>query len=130
MADFKVRGRIFEVDEDTLTDLMSEWEIHRGDAIRMYFEEMGIIEPGMGEEIIEVIPQRPKRKYNKSDKPRKPTTRERKVDEDKLTLITLIEKALSDIAETDPRTNETDLHFIFENAHYSIKLTKHRPPKK
>lgn len=129
MADFKVRGRIFEVDEPILTDLMNEWEIHRGDAIRMYFEEMGIIEPGKGEEIIEVIPQRPKRKYNKSDKPRKPTTRERKVDEDKLTLITLIEKALSDITETDPRTNETDLHFSFNGSDYSVKLTKHRPKK-
>ena len=129
MADFKVRGRIFEVDESILTDLMNEWEIHRGDAIRMYFEEMGMIEPGKGEKIIEVIPQRPKRKYNKSDKPRKPTTRERKVDEDKLALITLIEKALSDIAETDPRTNETDLHLRFNGSEYSVKLTKHRPKK-
>ena len=129
MADFKVRGRIFEVDEGTLTDLMNEWEIHRGDAIRMYFEEMGIIELGTGEELIEVIPQRPKRKYNKSDKPRKPTTRERKVDEDKLTLITHIEKAISELAELEARTNETDLHFSFNGSDYSVKLTKHRPKK-
>ena len=130
MADFKVRGRIFEVDEGTLTDLMSEWEIHRGDAIRMYFEEMGIVEPGKGEEIIEVIPQRPKRKYNKSDKPRKAVERERKVDPDKLTLIQILEKALTDTAvAVDPRTNETDLHFKYNGADYSVKLTKHRVKK-
>lgn len=130
MADFKVRGRIFEVDEGTLTDLMSEWEIHRGDAIRMYFEEMGIVEPGKGEEIIEVIPQRPKRKYNKSDKPRKAVERERKVDPDKLTLIQILEKALTDTAVVvDPRTNETDLHFKYNGADYSVKLTKHRAKK-
>ena len=130
MADFKVRGRIFEVDEGTLTDLMTEWEIHRGDAIRMYFEEMGIVEPGKGEEIIEVIPQRPKRKYNKSDKPRKAVERERKVDPDKLTLIQILEKALTDTAVVvDPRTNETDLHFKYNGADYSVKLTKHRAKK-
>ena len=130
MADFKVRGRIFEVDEGTLTDLMHEWEIHRGDAIRMYFEEMGIVEPGKGEEIIEVIPQRPKRKYNKSDKPRKAVERERKVDPDKLTLIQILEKALTDTAvAVDPRTNETDLHFKYNGADYSVKLTKHRAKK-
>lgn len=130
MADFKVRGRIFEVDEGTLTDLMSEWEIHRGDAIRMYFEEMGIVEPGKGEEIIEVIPQRPKRKYNKSDKPRKAVERERKVDPDKLTLIQILEKALvSTAVVVDPRTNETDLHFKYNGADYSVKLTKHRAKK-
>lgn len=130
MADFKVRGRIFEVDEPILTELMNEWEIHRGDAIRMYFEEIGIIEPGKGEEIIEVIPQRPKRKYNKSDKPRKAVERERKVDPDKLTLIQILEKALTDTAvAVDPRINETDLHFKYNGADYSVKLTKHRAKK-
>lgn len=62
---------------------------------------------------------------------RKPAKRERKVDSIKQRFIRGIKVYLEGCgAKVEPLTNETDLHFIFENAHYSIKLTKHRPPKK
>lgn len=62
---------------------------------------------------------------------RKPAKRERKIDEIKKRFINGIRIYLEGCgAKVEPLTNETDLHFIFENAHYSIKLTKHRPPKK
>ena len=62
---------------------------------------------------------------------RKPAKRERKIDETKKRFINGIRIYLEGCgAKVEPLTNETDLHFIFENAHYSIKLTKHRPPKK
>ena len=62
---------------------------------------------------------------------RKPAKRERKIDSVKQKFIKGIKIFLEGCgAEVEPLTNETDLHFTFENAHYSIKLTKHRPPKK
>ena len=62
---------------------------------------------------------------------RKPAKRERKIDEIKKRFINGIRIYLEGCgAKIEPLTNETDLHFTFENAHYSIKLTKHRPPKK
>lgn len=62
---------------------------------------------------------------------RKPAKRERKIDSVKQKFIKGIKIYLEGCgAKVEPLTNETDLHFIFENAHYSIKLTKHRPPKK
>lgn len=62
---------------------------------------------------------------------RKPAKRERKIDSIKQRFIRGIKVYLEGCgAKVEPLTNETDLHFIFENAHYSIKLTKHRPPKK
>ena len=62
---------------------------------------------------------------------RKPAKRERKIDSTKQRFIRGIKIYLEGCgAEVEPLTNETDLHFTFENAHYSIKLTKHRPPKK
>ena len=130
MADYRVRGRIFTVESEDINELMAELEINKGDAVRAYFEDMGIIEPGSHDEIVEVIPQKVKRKYTKSDKPRKAVERERKIDPDKLTLIQILEKALTDAEITpDPRTNETDLHFKYNEADYSVKLTKHRAKK-
>ena len=130
MADYRVRGRIFTVEEADINELMTELEVNKGLAVRAYFEDMGIIEPGAHDEIVEVIPQKIKRKYTKSDKPRKAVERERKVDPDKLTLIQILEKALNDAeVATDPRTNETDLHFKYNEADYSVKLTKHRAKK-
>lgn len=62
---------------------------------------------------------------------RKPAKRERKIDSVKQKFIRGIKIFLEGCgAKIEPLTNETDLHFTFENAHYSIKLTKHRPPKK
>lgn len=64
-------------------------------------------------------------------KERKPAKRERKIDSVKQKFIKGIKIFLEGCgAKVEPLTNETDLHFTFENAHYSIKLTKHRPPKK
>lgn len=130
MADYRVRGRIFTVEEADINELMTELEVNKGLAVRAYFEDMSIIEPGSHDEIVEVIPQKVKRKYTKSDKPRKAVERERKIDPDKLTLIQILEKALTDAEITpDPRTNETDLHFRYNEADYSVKLTKHRAKK-
>ena len=70
------------------------------------------------------------KRYEKSDKPRKPSSRERKIDPDKKHLIDCIRALLEGLkAEVEPLTNETDLHFTYGGASYSVKLTKHRAPK-
>lgn len=57
----------------------------------------------------------------------KPRNRERKVDETKKRFLNGIRIYLEGCgASVNPLTNETDLHFNFENATYSIKLIKHR----
>lgn len=130
MADYKVKGRIFAVDPADIQQIMAELEINKGDALRVYFEDLDLVNPGETCEIVEVLPQRVKRKYTKSDKPRKAVERERKIDADKLALIQILEKAFTDASiNTEPRTNETDLHFNFNGSAYSVKLTKHRPKK-
>ena len=64
-------------------------------------------------------------------KKRTEVKRERKIDEVKKRFINGIRVYLEGCgAQVEPLKNETDLHFIFENDHFSIKLTKHRPPKK
>ena len=130
MADFKVMGRTFEVDEGVLEDIQKELEITRFEAVKSYFEDIGVIAPGSKEEIVETLPTKSKRKYNKSGKERKPSTRERKVDPNKLALMSILTKALTDSAiEYEPTVNETDIHFTYCGESFSIKLTKHRAKK-
>ena len=65
---------------------------------------------------------------SKDKKPRKP--KERKIDEEKKYLLgcvkTLFEEMGADILNVK---TETEIEFNYQNTHYSIKLTKHRPPK-
>lgn len=70
------------------------------------------------------------RHFGETTKERKKSTRERKVDTEKGEILTAISELLTDMgAECDPMTNEVDLHFIFNNNDYGIKLTKHRQKK-
>lgn len=70
------------------------------------------------------------KRYEKAEetKPRKP--RERKVDETKKELIEYLEKALGMIVNVDNVKNESEISFTFKNELFTLKLIKHRPPKK
>ena len=70
------------------------------------------------------------KRYEKSDKPRKKSTRERKVDDTKKRLLTdckvLLEGLGADIVSVK---TETEIRFFFEENEYTLKLVKHRPKK-
>ncbi len=70
------------------------------------------------------------KRYEKSDKPRKQSTRERKVDPTKKKILTncrvLLQGMGADIASVK---TETEITFTFEGEEYSLKLVKHRPKK-
>ena len=67
----------------------------------------------------------------KQDKPRKPSTRERKVDSEKAEILTACKELVEDLGGniTNVKT-ETEINFLFNGTEYSLKLIKHRPPKK
>lgn len=65
-----------------------------------------------------------------SDKKRKPSTRERKVDEEKGAILREVKALLEELGATDTEMKtETEIDFLFNGNSYSIKLTKHRPKK-
>ena len=70
------------------------------------------------------------RHYEKSNKPRKNTKKERKVDETKKRLLNDCKVVLESLGAnvTNVKT-ETEITFVFENEEYSLKLVKHRPKK-
>ena len=71
------------------------------------------------------------KRYEKAEeqKPRKP--RERKVDETKKELIDYLAKALGMIIIAPLIVkNESEISFTFKREDFTLKLIKHRPPKK
>jgi len=71
------------------------------------------------------------KRYEKSDKPRKKTTRERKVDETKKKILLGCKCFIEGLGGVIVSIKtETEVKFTFEGEEYTLKLTKHRPPKK
>ena len=57
--------------------------------------------------------------------------RERKVDADKQFILLSVGDVLCEIADGEcPRKGETEISFTYKGNAYTLKLIKHRPPKK
>lgn len=71
------------------------------------------------------------RRYEKSDTPRKPANRERKVDEVKKDILDRCREALECDTEyyNFSEKNEVELTFFFNEDCYTLKLIKHRKAK-
>ena len=67
------------------------------------------------------------KRYEKSDKPRKASNKERKVDTDKLNLLNLVKLTLEENTSAKDFTlkTETELTFFYMDNFYTFKLTKH-----
>ena len=68
--------------------------------------------------------------YVRGDKKRTPTKKERKIDNTKKYLLSLFQNVLPTTVQNVSIKTETELNFDFEGEKYTVKLTKHRPPKK
>lgn len=126
MADFKLKGKVFTVDESDIKDIMETEKMDRETAVRCYFEDMGLIDAGEKATITEIASTPQKRRYEKSDKPRKKAERVRKVDEEKKVIL---EKLMSVIDAEKTVKNEAEFSFNLNGTDYTVKLVKHRPKK-
>ena len=126
MADFKLKGKVFTVDESDIKDIMETEKMDRETAVRCYFEDMGLIDAGEKATITEIASTPQKRRYVKSDKPRKKAERVRKVDEKKKVILN---KLMSVIDAEKIVKNEAEFSFNLNGTDYTVKLVKHRPKK-
>lgn len=71
------------------------------------------------------------KRYEKSDKPRKASTKERKVDETKKHLLDCIKVLFEGMGiNILSIKTETEIHFTLDENEYTLKLIKHRPKKR
>lgn len=71
------------------------------------------------------------KRYEQSDKPRKKAERVRKVDTEKAFLLNLLYNSeVSEVATMTAKRNEAEFSFTYKDNAYTVKLIKHRPPKK
>ncbi len=103
-----------------VNNIMAECEKDGEPVTREEAEEMARMEMGAKQE----------RHYEQSDKPRKKLERERKVDKTKGAILAELKETLDSIgANVTGVKTETEIKFDYDGEKYTLKLTKHRPPK-
>jgi len=131
---YKIEGKYYELTNEDAAEIrqnMKEFNISEADAARMFFEDWEYIPAGSKVKIERVKDLQTKKEYAKADKPRNSKPRERKVDADKGALLNIVKEALEkEGISIDAVKTETEISFTQGGNSYTLKLTKHRPPKK
>lgn len=126
---YNLNGKNINIDDKEVENLISKYDLSIEEATKMWLEDNDYLENEEVEEMTAKAKENVKR-YEKSDKERKKTTRERKIDEVKEHLIGCIKCLLEGLGATvQPLKTEAEMHFTFKDERYTIKLIKHRPPK-
>ena len=108
--------------EKLIATIMKEAEAEGEPVTREEAEEMAKMEIKANTDI---------KRYEKSEKPKKKVEKVRKVDEEKKFLLQNVKDTLEDLgAEVLLIKTETEVAFVYNGNNYTVKLTKHRPPKK
>ena len=127
---YKIEGKYYELNNEDMMEIRKnqrELDLSEEDAVRMFFEDWEYIPAGSKVKIERVKDIQTKKEYAKSDKPRKASTKERKVDETKKRFLNGFRVYLEGCGcEIVNLKTETELTFNFENEQYTVKLTKHR----
>lgn len=125
--DFK--GKTINIPDEEIEKNMKVLDISKDEAIEMWLDDNDYT----ANEVVEELTKKAKevKRYEKADKPRKERKVERKVDEEKKKLLNLcripIEGAGGIVTNVK---NEAEFSFTFGDNCYTVKLVKHRPPKK
>ena len=125
---YNFNGKNIRIPDATIENNMKVLEISKDEAIQMWLEDEGYLENAEVEELTAKAKDNKINHEAKADKPRKKTERVRKVDEEKKHLLNLLISAIDgNIKEIK---NEAEFSFSYNENEYSVKLIKHRPPKK
>jgi transcription antitermination factor NusG len=115
--------------EQQIEQYMKSLKISREEAEQLYEDDQADFIGEEGEEMTSKAKEI--RRYEKADEKKVRKPRERKVDEEKGRLLRNIKGLLEGLgADITSVKTETEISFNFNGSQYSVKLTKHRPPKK
>lgn len=126
---YKLNGKSINIPDSEIKNLMTVLDISEEEAIDTWLSDNDYVTNEEQEALIEKT--KGQRHYEKSDKPRKASTRERKVDDEKKTFLDGFRIFVEDKGgEITSLKNEAEFSFTFGENEYTVKLVKHRPPKK
>ena len=125
---YNFNGKEINIPDAEIQHNMKALGISKKEAIDMWLDDNDYTE----NEVVEELTKKAKsvKRYEQAEKPRKKTVKERKVDEEKKHLINILVTSLNDEVSNISVKNEAEISFICNENSYTIKLVKHRPPKK
>lgn len=122
-------GKVVNIPDAEIANNMKLLGISKEEAIETWLFDNDYEDNAEADEM--TVKAKAVKRYEKADAPRKKVVKERKVDEEKRKLLDLcripIEGAGGIVTNVK---NEAEFSFTFGNNCYTVKLVKHRPPKK
>ncbi|MBQ2175770.1 MAG: hypothetical protein II453_12170 [Alphaproteobacteria bacterium] len=125
---YNFNGKEINIPDAEIQHNMKALGISEKEAIDMWLDDNDYTE----NEVVEELTKKAKtvKRYEQADKPRKKTVKERKVDEEKKHLINILVTSLNGEVSNISVKNEAEISFVCNENSYTVKLVKHRPPKK
>jgi len=126
---YNFNGKNLTIPDKDLENLMTTLELTKEEAIQTWLDDNDYTTNEVVEELTAKAKKEIKR-YEKSDKVRKTTTKERKVDEEKKAFLDgfrIFAEGKGGVVTAVK--NEAEFSFTFGGNEYSVKLIKHRAKK-
>ena len=117
--------------EETIQKYMKNLDLSREEAEQLWIDDNAKEDIQEVKELTEKA-KKLNRMYEKSTKPRKTGTREKKIDKEKAEIIKYLYDCIQDFSIINTATIENEqklIAFTTNGGNYSINLVKHRPPK-
>lgn len=126
---YNFNGKNLTIPDKEIENSMNLLNISKEEAIEMWLDDNDYTTNETVEELTAKAKKEIKR-YEQSDNTRKKTTKERKVDEEKAYLLNILIAAINNEDCIESVKNEAEFSFSHGENAYTVKLIKHRPPKK
>ena len=123
---YEFNGKSLNIPDTELEKLEKNLDISRNEAIQCWLDDNDYTESAEAAELTAKAKKNIKR-YEKSDKKRKSSTKVRKVDEDKKYILNCVNTLLEGLKIQTTVKNEAEISFTFKENSYTFKLIKHRP---
>ncbi len=110
--------------EEQIKSYMTKLKISREEAEQLWEDDQEDYIGEVGEEMTKKAKEI--KRYEKADKPKSKSKKERKVDENKKVILDKLHKALKTFVKITNVKTETEISFVYNDENYTLKLTKHR----
>lgn len=125
---YNFNGKNLTIPDAEIEKFMKLLDIPKEEAIQTWLDDNDYTINETVEELTEKAKKNIKR-YEQSDKKRKPSTKERKVDNEKAYLLNILMDAIKNENSIESVKNEAEFSFFYGENSYTVKLVKHRPKK-